>query len=180
MRCDCARPATAASLRLRGAADRGGGDGALPFLPRARPGGGEMASLIPAATSSPAGAPSRSKKRPASPGTGSGPAKKKKVAASSGSQVMLAGGQRACAAALATLLHLPRMRACGAPWGRALLPAGTVRAQDRAPSCCVCSFVALGPRPFCAYRLCCWLCNYEAKRCVGLGEAVFKIASPLA
>uniref|UniRef100_A0A8V0XTT9 INO80 complex subunit C n=1 Tax=Gallus gallus TaxID=9031 RepID=A0A8V0XTT9_CHICK len=50
-----------------------------------------MASLIPAATSSPAGAPSRSKKRPASPGTGSGPAKKKKVAASSGSQS--AGGE---------------------------------------------------------------------------------------
>ncbi|NXJ06621.1 IN80C protein, partial [Odontophorus gujanensis] len=50
-----------------------------------------MASLIPAATSSPAGAPSRSKKRPASPGTGSGPAKKKKASASSNSQS--AGGE---------------------------------------------------------------------------------------
>lgn len=46
-----------------------------------------MASLIPAAASSPAGAPSRSKKRPASPGTGSGPAKKKKATAPGGSQV---------------------------------------------------------------------------------------------
>ncbi|NWS61317.1 IN80C protein, partial [Chunga burmeisteri] len=50
-----------------------------------------MASLIPAAASSPAGAPSRSKKRPASPGTGSGPAKKKKATAPGGSQS--AGGE---------------------------------------------------------------------------------------
>uniref|UniRef100_A0A8C9FPB0 Uncharacterized protein n=1 Tax=Pavo cristatus TaxID=9049 RepID=A0A8C9FPB0_PAVCR len=118
-----------------------------------------MASLIPAATSSPAGAPSRSKKRPASPGTGSGPAKKKKVTASSGSQVMLAGGQRACAAAVSTLPRLPRMRACGERWGRALLPAGFVCALGLVPSCCVWSFVALAPCPFYACRLSCWLCN---------------------
>lgn len=49
-----------------------------------------MASLTPAVASSPAGAPSRSKKRPASPGTG-GPAKKKKATAPGGSQVMGAG-----------------------------------------------------------------------------------------
>uniref|UniRef100_A0A8C3J4T1 INO80 complex subunit C n=1 Tax=Calidris pygmaea TaxID=425635 RepID=A0A8C3J4T1_9CHAR len=52
---------------------------------------GEMASLTPAAASSPAGAPSRSKKRPASPGTGGGPAKKKKATAAGGSQS--AGGE---------------------------------------------------------------------------------------
>ncbi|KAM6135263.1 LOW QUALITY PROTEIN: INO80 complex subunit C [Pterocles gutturalis] len=40
-------------------------------------GAGRHGELIPAAASSPAGAPSRSKKRPASPGTGSGPAKKR-------------------------------------------------------------------------------------------------------
>ncbi|XP_074998455.1 INO80 complex subunit C isoform X2 [Calonectris borealis] len=50
-----------------------------------------MASLIPAAASSPAGAPSRSKKRPASPGTGSGPAKKKKATGPGSSQS--AGGE---------------------------------------------------------------------------------------
>ncbi|XP_032928982.1 INO80 complex subunit C [Catharus ustulatus] len=43
-----------------------------------------MASLVPAAASSPAGAASRGKKRPASPGTG--PAKKKKATAPGGSQ----------------------------------------------------------------------------------------------
>ncbi|XP_035173135.1 INO80 complex subunit C [Oxyura jamaicensis] len=51
-----------------------------------------MASLLPAAASSPAGAPARSKKRPASPGTGSGPAKKKKVAAAAGGS-QSAGGE---------------------------------------------------------------------------------------
>ncbi|XP_036234523.1 INO80 complex subunit C [Molothrus aeneus] len=50
-----------------------------------------MASLVPAAASSPAGAASRSKKRPASPGTGGGPAKKKKATAPGGSQS--AGGE---------------------------------------------------------------------------------------
>ncbi|NXW07389.1 IN80C protein, partial [Fregetta grallaria] len=50
-----------------------------------------MASLTPAVASSPAGASSRSKKRPASPGTGSGPAKKKKATGPGGSQG--AGGE---------------------------------------------------------------------------------------
>lgn len=50
-----------------------------------------MASLVPAAASSPAGAASRSKKRPASPGTGGGPTKKKKATAPGGSQG--AGGE---------------------------------------------------------------------------------------
>ncbi|NXC53468.1 IN80C protein, partial [Aleadryas rufinucha] len=48
------------------------------------------ASLVPAA-SSPAGTASRSKKRPASPGTGGGPVKKKKATAPGGSQG--AGGE---------------------------------------------------------------------------------------
>lgn len=78
---------------------------------------GEMASLIPAAASSPAGAPSRSKKRPASPGTGSGPAKKKKTTAPGGSQVTEGGpgGRRACAGAssLPPPPPLPRMLTAG-------------------------------------------------------------------
>ncbi|KAM6319050.1 INO80 complex subunit C [Aegotheles albertisi] len=53
-----------------------------------------MASLLPAAASSPAGAaPARSKKRPASPGTGSGPAKKKKSAAAAAGGSQSAGGE---------------------------------------------------------------------------------------
>lgn len=98
---------------------------------------GEMASLIPAAASSPAGAPSRSKKRPASPGTGSGPAKKKKTTAPGGSQVTEGGpgGRRACAGASSPP---PPFRACsrrggaGRPLpqagsaGVASPPAGTV------------------------------------------------------
>lgn len=51
-----------------------------------------MASLIPAAASSPAGGPSRTKKRPASPGTGGGPAKKKKATAAPGGS-QSAGGE---------------------------------------------------------------------------------------
>lgn len=132
----------------------GWGERALPVPPhrRAQPGHegegveggrrecvcvcGEMASLIPAAASSPAGAPSRSKKRPASPGTGSGPAKKKKTTAPGGSQVTEGGpgGRRACAGASSP----PPFRACsrrggaGRPLpqagsaGVASPPAGTV------------------------------------------------------
>lgn len=91
------RTAPAPPLRLRRAARRPGGGGGTvapgsgppAFSARARR--GEMAALIPAAASSPAGAPSRSKKRPASPGTGSGPAKKKKATGPSASQVTGAG-----------------------------------------------------------------------------------------
>ncbi|XP_039554648.1 INO80 complex subunit C isoform X2 [Passer montanus] len=54
-----------------------------------------MASLVPAAASSPAGAASRSKKRPASPGTGGGAAKKKKATAPGGSQHSGIGGAAA-------------------------------------------------------------------------------------
>ncbi|KAM9024608.1 INO80 complex subunit C [Ara ararauna] len=53
---------------------------------------GEMASAIPAAASSPAGGPSRTKKRPASPGTGGGPTKKKKATAAPGGS-QSAGGE---------------------------------------------------------------------------------------
>lgn len=112
---------------------------------------GEMASLIPAAASSPAGAPSRSKKRPASPGTGSGPAKKKKTTAPGGSQVTEGGpgGRRACAGASSP----PPFRACsrrggaGRPLpqagsaGVASPPAGTV------VSLCVPRQAAPGPAP---------------------------------
>lgn len=112
----------------------GWGERALPVPPhrRAQPGHegegveggrrecvcvcGEMASLIPAAASSPAGAPSRSKKRPASPGTGSGPAKKKKTTAPGGSQVTEGGpgGRRACAGASSLPPPpLPRMLTAG-------------------------------------------------------------------
>ncbi|XP_068792288.1 INO80 complex subunit C [Struthio camelus] len=89
--------AATAVLRMRG---NGRPEGEGPSLlvpprrhpqPRHRGAAGEMASLIPAAASSPAGAPSRSKKRPASPGTGSGPTKKKKLTALGGSQS--AGGE---------------------------------------------------------------------------------------
>ncbi|XP_065523818.1 INO80 complex subunit C isoform X2 [Lathamus discolor] len=51
-----------------------------------------MASVIPAAAASPAGGPSRTKKRPASPGTGGGPAKKKKAATAPGGS-QSAGGE---------------------------------------------------------------------------------------
>ncbi|XP_071311167.1 INO80 complex subunit C isoform X2 [Agelaius tricolor] len=68
------------------------GDGSGPG-PGAERGG--MASLVPAAASSPAGAASRSKKRPASPGTGGGPAKKKKATAPGGSQHSGIGGAAA-------------------------------------------------------------------------------------
>lgn len=68
---------------------------ARPRLPGkgSAPGPGRMASLVPTAASSPAGAASRGKKRPASPGTG--PAKKKKATAPGGSQVMVRGGRPA-------------------------------------------------------------------------------------
>lgn len=155
MRSECACPAPVAPLRLRGAADRGGGDRALPFLPRARP-GGKMASLIPAATSSPAGAPSRSKKRPASPGTGSGPAKKKKVAASSGSQVTLAGGREArmCRGAFRAPQHTAHAQSRG---GVPCCPRG-VCALRSVTSCWDCSFVA-NERP-CLQVSCPFNCYY--------------------
>lgn len=120
----------------------GWGERALPVPPhrRAQPGHegegveggrrecvcvcGEMASLIPAAASSPAGAPSRSKKRPASPGTGSGPAKKKKTTAPGGSQVTEGGpgGRRACAGA--SSLPPPPFRACSRRGGAAVTSGG--------------------------------------------------------
>lgn len=150
----------------------GWGERALPVPPhrRAQPGHegegveggrrecvcvcGEMASLIPAAASSPAGAPSRSKKRPASPGTGSGPAKKKKTTAPGGSQVTEGGpgGRRACAGA-SSPPPPPPFRACsrrggaGRPLpqagsaGVASPPAGTV------VSLCVPRQAAPGPAP---------------------------------
>ncbi|XP_062466935.1 INO80 complex subunit C isoform X1 [Pezoporus occidentalis] len=67
--------------------------GSAPPVPSARPWRGEaMASVIPAAASSPAGGPSRTKKRPASPGTGGGPTKKKKATTAPGGS-QSAGGE---------------------------------------------------------------------------------------
>ncbi|XP_002187036.7 LOW QUALITY PROTEIN: INO80 complex subunit C [Taeniopygia guttata] len=82
-------PAAPPPLRMRGSRTAT----AAGERERSRPGTdqGGMASLAPAAASSPAGAASRSKKRPASPGTGGGAAKKKKTTAPGGSQG--AGGE---------------------------------------------------------------------------------------
>lgn len=115
-----------------------------------------MASLTPAAASSPAGAPSRSKKRPASPGTGGGPAKKKKAAAPGGSQVMRRGVASAHARPRPSLPLCACSRqavgACSrAGRGVCYLPPGAV--CPAGGDCRVLSVPSAAPRPAAASRL---------------------------